>query len=93
MALLAACPNVSVKLSGLGTFERACSEALWKPVIDETLALFGAGRCLYGSNFPIERMWTGYERLIGVMHDCLAALSTVDYEAVFHDNAARLYRL
>ncbi len=93
MARLAACPNVHVKLSGLGTFERACSKALWLPVVHETVALFGAGRCIYGSNFPIERMWTTYDRLVGVMDECLAPLGALERQAIFHDNAKRLYRL
>lgn len=90
---LAACPNVAVKLSGLGTFVRQCSVALWRPVVEETVALFGAERCLFGSNFPIEKLWTSYGQLIDVVRACLAALSPVERRAVWHDTAARLYRL
>jgi predicted TIM-barrel fold metal-dependent hydrolase len=93
MRALAACPNVSVKLSGLGTFARECSVELWKPVVEETLALFGAGRCLFGSNYPIEKLWTSYGRIIEVMHECTAALTAPERRAVFHDTAARVYRL
>lgn len=93
MRALAACPNVVTKLSGLGTFERECSVALWQPVIEDTLELFGAQRCLYGSNFPIEKLWTTYAELIAVMHECLAGLSVAQRRAVLHDNAARIYRL
>jgi predicted TIM-barrel fold metal-dependent hydrolase len=93
MRALAACPNVVTKLSGLGTFERECSVALWRPVIEETLALFGPERCLYGSNFPIEKLWCTYEQLIGVMQDCLGGLSSAQRRLVLHDNAARVYRL
>jgi predicted TIM-barrel fold metal-dependent hydrolase len=93
MRKLAACPNVYVKLSGLGTFEHACSVALWQPVVKETLAMFGAGRCLYGSNYPIEKLWTTYERIIAVMQECTSGLNTHDRRAVFHDNAQRIYRL
>ncbi|MBM3565192.1 MAG: amidohydrolase, partial [Alphaproteobacteria bacterium] len=57
---LAACPTVSVKLSGLGTFDRACREDRWRPVIRETVDLFGPHRCMFGSNFPIEKLWTSY---------------------------------
>ena len=45
---------------GLGTFTRACSVELWKPVIEETLDFFGPARCMFGSNFPIEKLWTSY---------------------------------
>ena len=60
MQQLAACPNVVVKLSGLGTFDRACSAERWRPVIEATIDLFGPDRCMFGSNFPIEKLWTDY---------------------------------
>jgi predicted TIM-barrel fold metal-dependent hydrolase len=90
---LAACPNVAVKLSGLGTFEHACSVALWRPVIEETLTLFGSTRALFGSNFPIEKLWTSYGQLVDVMLECLSRLNATERQAVLHDNAARIYKL
>lgn len=93
MLKLAACPNVCVKLSGLGTFEHRCAVDLWRPVIAETLDMFGAARCLYGSNYPIEKLWTTYDRIIAVMRECTAQLSADERRAVFHDNARRIYRL
>jgi predicted TIM-barrel fold metal-dependent hydrolase len=93
MRALAACPNVAVKLSGLGTFEHACSVALWRPVIEETLLLFGPNRALFGSNFPIEKLWTTYGQLMDVMQECLARLNAAERRAVLYDNAARIYRL
>lgn len=93
MRLLAACPNVVVKLSGLGTFKRECSVALWRPVIEESIAIFGARRCLFGSNFPIEKLWTTYGEIVAVTKACLAGLSLQERRDVLHDNAARIYRL
>ena len=90
---IAACPNVVTKLSGLGTFVRACSTELFRPIIDEALAIFGATRCIYGSNFPVERLWTDYPTMARVMRESLAGLSARDQRAVFHDNAVRVYRL
>jgi len=93
MRQLAACPNVVAKLSGLGTFEHACSAALWRPVIEETIALFGADRCLFGSNFPIESLWTRYQEIVAVTTECLARCTAAERRAIFHDNARRVYRL
>lgn len=93
MRKLAACPNVVTKLSGLGTFERACSVALWRPVVEETVRMFGPHRCLFGSNFPIEKLWTSYTALIDTMQACLAGYSAAERQAILHDTAARLYRL
>jgi predicted TIM-barrel fold metal-dependent hydrolase len=93
MKLLAACPNVSVKLSGLGTFSHRCDAASWRPVIVETLDLFGAQRCLFGSNFPIEKLWTDYRSIVAAVAGALSGLADAERDAVFCANAMRLYRL
>jgi predicted TIM-barrel fold metal-dependent hydrolase len=90
---LAACPNVVTKLSGLGTFDRACSVERWQPVVAATVDLFGPSRCLFGSNFPIEKLWTTYGELVGVMQACLAGYTAAERQTILHDTAARLYRL
>ena len=64
MARLARCPNVVSKLSGLGTFIHRNDTAHIGAVLDDTVAIFGADRCLFGSNFPIEKLWTSYRDLI-----------------------------
>ncbi len=93
MKKLAACPNVATKLSGLGTFVRACSVELWEPVVHETLAMFGAERCMFGSNYPIEKLWTTYDRIVAVMQACCAPLSAAERSLVFGGTARRIYRL
>jgi len=92
MTQLAKCPNLMVKLSGLGTFDRACSVERWRPVIEETVDQFGPARCMFGSNFPIEKLWTSYDRLVGTVRQCLSRYSESEQRAVLHDTAARLYR-
>jgi predicted TIM-barrel fold metal-dependent hydrolase len=93
MRQLAACPNVVSKLSGLGTFEHVCSVELWKPVVLETLDIFGVTRCLFGSNWPIETLWTDYAALIDTIRQCLVGLTKEERAAVLHDNALSVYRL
>jgi predicted TIM-barrel fold metal-dependent hydrolase len=93
MMALADCPNVNVKLSGLGTFVHACREEVMGPIVKETVAIFGADRCCYGSNFPIEKLWTDYRTLYLTFRSAIAHLSDRDQAAILHDTAARLYRL
>lgn len=93
MRALAARPNCLVKISGLGTFLRRCEASLWRPVVEETVALFGPARCLFGSNFPIEKLWTSYAALVAVMRECLRHLAPHERRAILHDNAARTYAL
>ena len=74
MARLARCPNVVSKLSGLGTFIHRNDIAHITDVLDDTVAMFGADRCLFGSNFPIEKLWTGYRDLIDAYRAAAARL-------------------
>lgn len=90
MMLLAARPNIVSKLSGLGTFQRRNDPEQIAFIAKETLALFGADRCLFGSNFPIEKLWTTYAELIDAHR---AAVPEAEHGAVFSDTARRVYRL
>ena len=93
MERLAAVPSVSVKLSGLGTFIHVVDRAHIERTVRETIELFGPERCLWGSNFPIEKLWTDYASLIGAYRQVLAPLSPAAQEAIFGGTARRLYRL
>lgn len=93
MRRLAACPNVVSKLSAFGTFIHRNDPAHVADVIGETLALFGADRCLYGSNFPIEKIWTSYAELFAAFQVATASLSADDRMAVFEGTAQRVYRI
>jgi predicted TIM-barrel fold metal-dependent hydrolase len=93
MGLLAARPNVVAKLSAFGTFIRRNDPAHVAWITGETLALFGPGRCLWGSNFPIEKLWTAYGALLESHLAAATALDESARRAVFFDTACRVYRL
>jgi predicted TIM-barrel fold metal-dependent hydrolase len=93
MVRLAACPNVKSKLSGLGTFLHRNDPAHIADVVRETVGVFGAGRCLFGSNFPIEKLWTSYAELLGAYRDAVAQLTPKEQQAILHDTATRVYRI
>jgi predicted TIM-barrel fold metal-dependent hydrolase len=93
MRCLAGCPNVVSKLSGLGTFIHRNDPAHIGGVLTETVAAFGAERCLFGSNFPIEKLWTDYRKLIEAYLSAAATLRVDQREAIFKTTAMRVYRL
>lgn len=93
MDALAACPNVAVKLSGLGTFVRRIDAGYMALVAGETARRFGAARCLFGSNFPIEKLWTDYGSLLGAYQTALAKISDAERTQIFSETARRIYRL
>ena len=93
MKRLAQQPNIVTKLSGLGTFIHRNDPAHISGIIAETVELFGPGRCLFGSNFPIEKLWTSYADLIHSHRAALTSLATKDQQAILHGNACRIYRI
>ena len=93
MKQLARCPNVVSKLSGLGTFIHRNDAAHIANVLDDAVAIFGAERCLFGSNFPIEKLWTSYRDLVEAYRTATARLRPEQRDAIFAATAARVYRL
>ena len=93
MSLLADQPNVVAKLSGFGTFIHRNAPDFVAQMIRETIALFGVDRCLFGSNFPIEKIWTTYTDLFAAFRAATDDLPEKDRQAIFNDTAARVYRI
>jgi predicted TIM-barrel fold metal-dependent hydrolase len=93
MAAYARRPNAFAKLSGLGTFIHACEPEHIRWVVTETVGMLGAERCLFGSNFPIEKLWTDYASLMSAYRAACGGLSTAQTAAIFNDTASRVYRL
>jgi predicted TIM-barrel fold metal-dependent hydrolase len=93
MAMLAAQPNVVVKLTGLGTFTRSVDVDHISQIVARCLDWFGADRCMWGSNFPVEKLWTDYATLVHAFGAALADADDRTRAAVFGGTAARVYRL
>jgi predicted TIM-barrel fold metal-dependent hydrolase len=93
MRRLADCPNVFVKLSALGTFVHRSTLADIQPIVSDTVTLFGAERCLWGSNFPIEKIWTDYATLVRNIRQAVSHLSTGEQRQILCETAQRLYGL
>ncbi len=106
VAPVAACPNVMAKLGGLamevngfGWHERPrppTSQELMdasRRYYETTLELFGTERCLFESNFPVEKVSCSYTVLWNAFKRLTAGYSADEKAALYHDNAARIYRL
>jgi predicted TIM-barrel fold metal-dependent hydrolase len=93
MRRLAVCPNMVSKLSALGTFIHKNDPDHIAAVVRETVEIFGPTRCLFGSNFPVEKLWTQYSDLIAAYRGAIEPLGEAVARAVFHDTAAKVYRL
>jgi predicted TIM-barrel fold metal-dependent hydrolase len=87
MAGVAACPNVAVKISGLGRVTKK------REVVLATIELFGASRCMFASNFPVDGLCAKFGEIYEEFDEFTAAMTSAERRALFHDNAIRLYRM
>ena len=106
IAELAKCPNVSAKLGGLampingfGFHKRAqpvTSQELADATRDyylHTIDQFGAERCMFESNFPVDKVSCSYRVLWNAFKRLVADFSDDDKARLFHDTAADFYRV
>lgn len=91
MTLMAGENNVVAKISGLGMFNHTCTAQSVAPVLREMVAMFGAERCMFGSNFPVDKLWVSYADMIAAYRDAAAALSRTERRALMHYTAHRVY--
>lgn len=106
IATVADCPNVVVKLGGVGSLrsgydwhERAVQPAsselaqVLRPYFEYCIERFGVERCLFESNFPVEKASNSYVNLWNAFKIIAKQYSPGEKAALFHDNAARVYRI
>ena len=103
---LASCPNVTMKLGGLGMrisgfgfHKRALppsSEELaaaWKPYIETCVEVFGPSRCMFESNFPVDKGSYSYGVFWNACKRLAAGCSASEKAELFSGTATRVYRL
>lgn len=99
MRALADVPHAHVKLSMLffgcaGYHADPEKEAIVRDHVLETIDIFGPERCMFASNYPVDRL-SGIDipTLYGQFHRWVAHLPEPDIAALFHDTAASVYRM
>lgn len=106
MAELASCPNTFLKLGGIGMpmmgfrWDKRATPAtsdelaeLWGEPIRAAIDLFGPERCMFESNFPVDKRGAGYTVLWNAFKKITADASAGEKRWLFHDSAATAYRL
>jgi predicted TIM-barrel fold metal-dependent hydrolase len=90
---LASCGNVAAKISGLAMFDHQWTIESLRPYVLETIDAFGVDRCMFASNFPIDRLHARYADLWQAYAAIVEGASEADRHLLLCANAARLYRL
>ena len=106
IAAVAECPNIVIKLGGVGQprygfdwRERSkpvgseeLAESL-SPLMSHCIEQFGPNRCMFESNFPVDKISYSYSVIYNAFKRLSKANSASERAAMFHDNAARVYRI
>ena len=106
IAAVAACPNIAMKLGGIGMPRTGFDwHARTRPIGSEALATamapfitycieqFGPSRCMFESNFPVDKVSYSYNVMYNAFKRASAGYSAAERAAMFHDTAARVYRI
>lgn len=89
---LAKQPNLNAKLSGLGTFVHRNDPELIDLVVSRAVAILGSDRLMFGSNFPIEKLWTDHLTMVNAYRAAIGKFNARQQTDMFHGTATRIYR-
>jgi predicted TIM-barrel fold metal-dependent hydrolase len=90
---IAQCPNVVVKISGLGLADASWDVESNRGIVLSVIALFGVERCMFASNFPVDSLCASFATIYRGYDEITQDFSKAERRALFRDNALRIYRM
>ena len=92
LALLAAHENVAIKVSNFGAYSPDRSIPALRETVMTCIDAFGTGRALFGTDYPVARRNMTIRAMVEAFAEIVAPFTQAEQQALFHDNAARIYR-
>ncbi|MGV8858055.1 amidohydrolase family protein [Rhodoglobus sp.] len=93
MAAIAAQPNTFIKISGLGMVDQQWTIDSIRPWVETSIELFGVDRTVFGSNWPLDRLFSSYTDLIHAYRSLIGGYAPHEQVALFSGNAERIYAI
>ena len=93
LKLLGSAPNVLIKISALTAYDPSPTPESLREVALHCIECFGVDRSMFGSDFPVGRLWTSYDAIFDGFKAIVHDFSEAEQSALFHDNARRVYRI
>ena len=93
MEMLASCPNVWCKISGLTVKDQPWTWQVNGAVIRETIGMFGVDRCMFASNHPVDGVKASWDWIFTQFKYITAGLPPEDRRKLFAENALAFYRI
>jgi predicted TIM-barrel fold metal-dependent hydrolase len=93
MRALARADNVVMKISGLGMMDRRWTIESFRPWVLGAIEAFGVDRVVFGTNWPVDRMFSAYPDVINAYAAIISSFTSDEQAAMFSGNAERLFRI
>ncbi len=93
MKNVASAPNVAVKISDICAYDPDWTVDSYRPIVLSLIDWFGVDRCVFASDFPVATLHGDFDAHYNAFKEIVRDFSATEQRQLFHDNAARLYRL
>ena len=90
--IISQCPNVVVKISGIGVPNSTWNKYNNEGIINYLIDKFGADRCMFGSNFPVDSLCASYDQIVETLFECISSLTKTEIKNIFYNNALKFYK-
>jgi predicted TIM-barrel fold metal-dependent hydrolase len=93
MQALANEPNIFCKISGVGMMDRRFTESSIRPWIEYCISIFGPERCMTGSNWPLDRLFSSYDAVFNIYREIISQYTLDEQIAITSATANSFYRI
>lgn len=93
MRELAAVDTIHMKISGLGMFDPRWTVESLRPWVLTSIETFGVPRIVFGTNWPVDRMFSSYPDVVSAYAEIIGGFSKDEQQAMFSGNAEKLFRI
>jgi predicted TIM-barrel fold metal-dependent hydrolase len=90
---LAEAPNMVIKISGLGMCDNRWTVDSFRPWVLTCIETFGIERSFFGTNWPVDRLYSSYPDVVDAYAEIIGAFSRDEQVAMFSGNAERIFRI
>jgi len=88
---LAQAPNVTMKISGVAMTDQRFTKESLRRWVEVCLDAFSADRCLLGSNWPVDRLYSSYDVIMDIYREFISELSLAEQQKICDGNAKDIY--
>jgi predicted TIM-barrel fold metal-dependent hydrolase len=91
--VMAKAPNVIMKVSGLGMCDPLWTVESLRPYVLGSIEAFGVDRIVFGTNWPVDRMYSSYPDLVNAYAEIISGFPRDEQMKMFSGNAERIFRI